>query len=102
MLILHPSRNTSGLLRSKVVRLKTGEVLCEKACMSLRPTPKISLRHDWAGEVVLLGSKDDQQPEGEVVLQSQGEVARQAQFFQPTQSQSQSVIDQGNLIERKT
>ena len=31
----------------KVVRLKTGEVLYEKAYMSPRPPPKISLRHDW-------------------------------------------------------
>ena len=58
----------------KVVRLKTGEVLYEKVCMSPRPPPKISLRHDWTRE---LGSKVDRQPEGEV--------ARQAKFFQPTQ-----------------
>ena len=31
---------------SKVVRLKTGEVLYEKSYMSPRPPPKISLRHD--------------------------------------------------------
>ena len=42
--------------------------------MSPRPPPKISLRHDWTKE---LGSKVDRQPEGEV--------ARQAKFFQPTQ-----------------
>ena len=30
----------------KVVRLKTGEVFSEKAYMSPRPPPKISLRHD--------------------------------------------------------
>ena len=58
----------------KVVRLKTGEVLYEKAYMSPRPPPKISLRHDWTKE---LGSK--------VVRQPEGEVARQAKFFQPTQ-----------------
>ena len=58
----------------KVVRLKTGEVLYEKAYMSPRPPPKISLRHDWTKE---LGSKVARQPEGEV--------ARQAKFFQPTQ-----------------
>ena len=38
----------------KVVRLKTGEVLYEKAYMSPRPPPKISLSHDWTKE---LGSK---------------------------------------------
>ena len=58
----------------KVVRLKTGEVLYEKAYMSPRPPPKISPRHDWTKE---LSSKVDRQPEGEV--------ARQAKFFQPTQ-----------------
>ena len=42
--------------------------------MSPRPPPKISLRHDWTKE---LSSKVDRQPEGEV--------ARQAKFFQPTQ-----------------
>ena len=74
----------------KVVRLKTGEVLYEKAYMSPRPPPKISLRHDWTKE---LSSKVDRQPEGEVARQPEGEVARQpegevarqAKFFQPTQ-----------------
>ena len=74
----------------KVVRLKTGEVLFEKAYMSLRPPPKISLRHDWTKE---LGLKVDRQPQEEVARQlreevaqqSQQEVARQAKFFQPTQ-----------------
>ena len=42
--------------------------------MSPQPPPKISLRHDWTKE---LGSKVDRQPEGEV--------ARQAKFFQPAQ-----------------
>ena len=32
---------------TKVVRLKTGEVFFEKAYMSPRPPPQISLRHDW-------------------------------------------------------
>ena len=77
----------------KVVRLKTGEVLYEKAYMSPRPPPKISLRHDWARGEVLLGSKVDQQPEGEVVRQSLGEVARQAKFFQPTQPIPKPICD---------
>ena len=63
----------------KVVRLKTGEVLYEKAYMSPRPPPKISLRHDWTKE---LGSKVDRQPEGEI--------ARQAKSSQPTNSKSNS------------
>ena len=66
----------------KVVRLKTGEVLYEKAYVSPQPPPKISLRHDWTKE---LGSKVDRQPEGEVTRQPEGEVARQAKIFQPTQ-----------------
>ena len=69
----------------KVVRLKTGKVLYEKAYMSPRPPPEISLRHDWARGEVPLGSTVDQQSEGEVVRQSQEEVARRAKFFQPTQ-----------------
>ena len=66
----------------KVVRLKTGEVLFEKAYMSPRPPPKISLRHDWTKE---LGSKVDRQPEGEIDRQPGEEVAQQAKFFQPAQ-----------------
>ena len=68
----------------KVVRI-TGEVLYEKAYMSPRPPPKISLRHDRARGEVPLGSTVDQQSEGEVVRQSQEEVARRAKFFQLTQ-----------------
>ena len=45
----------------KVVRLKTGEVLYEKAYMSPRLPPETSLRHDWTKE---LGSKVARQPEG--------------------------------------
>ena len=66
----------------KVVRLKTGEVLYEKAYMSPRPPPKISLRHEWTKE---LGSKVVQQPEGETVRQPEGEVVRQTEVFQSTQ-----------------
>ena len=77
----------------KVVRLKTGEVLYEKAYMSPRPPPKISLRHDWAREEVPLGSTVDQQSEGEVVRQSQEEVARRAKFFQPTQPIPKPICD---------
>ena len=38
---------------AKVVRLKIGEVFFEKAYMSPRPPPKISLRHEWTKELVL-------------------------------------------------
>ena len=74
----------------KVVRLKTGEVLYEKVCMSPRPPPKVSLRHDWTREV---GSKVDRLSEGEVVRQSQEEVARRAKFFQPTQPIPKPICD---------
>ena len=77
----------------KVVRLKTGEVLYEKAYMSPRPPPKISLRHDWARGEVSLGSAVDQQPEGEVVRQSQEEVARRTKFFQPAQPNPKPICD---------
>ena len=77
----------------KVVRLKTGEVLYEKAYMSPRPPPKISLRHDWDRLEVPLDSTVDQQPEGEVVRQSQEEVARRAKFFQPTQPIPKPICD---------
>ena len=62
----------------------------EKAYMSPRPPPKISLRHEWTKE---LGSKVDRQPEGEVARQPEGEVARQAKFFQPTQPTPNPIRD---------
>ena len=46
---------------------------------------------DWRGGAI--GSKDDQQPEEEVVRQSQGEVAGQAKFFQPTQPIPKPICD---------
>ena len=55
--------------------METGEIIYEKVYASPRPPPKISLKHDWMKE---LGSEVARQPEGEV--------ARQAQSFQPTQS----------------
>ena len=86
----------------KVVRLKTGEVLYEKAYLSPRPPPKISLRHDWTKA---LGSKVDRQPQEEVARQPreevarqpQGEVARQAKFFQPTQPHPKPIDRSGQL-----
>ena len=76
--------------------METGEVLYEKACMSPRPPPKISLRHDWTKE---LGSKVDRQPEGEVVRQSQEEVAIQAKFFQPTQPIPNPIRDRSGRLD---
>ena len=34
----------------KVVRMETGEVICEKVYASPRPRPKISFKHDWKRE----------------------------------------------------
>ena len=58
-----------------------------------RPPPKISVHHDWAGGEVPWGSTVDQQSEGEVVRQSQEEVARRAKFFQPTQPIPKPICD---------
>ena len=77
----------------KVVRLKTGDVLFEKAYMSPRPPPTISLRHDWTRGEVPLGSTVDQQPEGKVVRQPHEEVARQATFSQLTQPIPKPICD---------
>ena len=44
----------------KVVRMETGEVICEKVYMSPRPPPKISLKHEWKRE---LGSEHAQRSE---------------------------------------
>ena len=83
----------------KVVRLKTGEVLCEKTYMSPRPPPKISLRHDHdrtRGKVPL-GSTFDQQPEG-IVRQSRGEV-QHATFSQLTQPIPKPICDRSGQLE---
>ena len=50
----------------KVVRMETRDVIYEKVYASLRPPPKISLKHDWMKE---LGSEVAQRPDGQVVQQ---------------------------------
>ena len=60
----------------KVVRMKTGDVLYEKVYMSLRPPPKISLKHEWKRE---LGSDHAQRAEA-------GQLSR----IEPTNSKSNS------------
>ena len=82
------SGNTSSLLYSKSCETEDWRSLIWK-----------SIRHDWTEE---LGSKVHRQP-GEIARQPGGEVVRQAKFLQPpNQFQIQIVIDQGNLISRKT
>ena len=70
----------------KVVRMEIGEVINEKVYASPRPPPKISLKHDWMKE---LGSEVVRQP---------GEVARQAKGSQPTQTQTQIMIERRHLL----
>ena len=85
----------------KVVRLKIGEVLCDKSYLSLRPPPKISLRydHDWIRGNDELGSTVEQQPVGKLAQQCFGEAPRVklSKPTQPNQNPNQSVIDRGNL-----
>ena len=90
-----PARTLTACCIPNVVRLNSEDVLYEKAYMSPRPPPKISLRHDWTKE---LGSKVVQQPEGEVTRQQEGEVARQAKFFQPTQPIPNSILDRSGQL----
>ena len=58
----------------KLLDLKLEKSYTKKVCMSPRLPPKISLKHEWTKE---LGQKVARDPEGEV--------ARQAKVFQPTQ-----------------
>ena len=78
----------------KVVRLKTGEVLNEKSYLSLRPPPKISLRHDhdWTRGDDQVGSTVEHQPVGKLVQQSRGE-AQRATFSQLTQPNPKPICD---------
>ena len=80
----------------KVVRLKTGEVLHEKAYMSPRLPPKdlFTSRLDKSWVQKLLDSHEKK------LLDSHKKkfLDKQNSSNQPYQSQNQSVIDQGNLI----
>ena len=78
----------------KVERLKNGKKLYEKQYLSLRPPPKISLRHDhdWTRGNDELGSTVEQQPVGELVQQSCREV-QQATFSQITQPKPKPICD---------
>ena len=62
------------IVSRKLFGWKPGKVIYEKVYASLRPPPKISLKHDWMKD---LGS--------EVARQAEGEVARQAKSSQWTQ-----------------
>ena len=85
---------------SKVERLKTGEVLYERRYLSLRPPPKISLKHDhnWTRGNDQLGSTVEQQPVGKIVQQSSGEAPR-VEFSKPTQSKPNPICDRSGKPE---
>ena len=84
----------------KVERLKTGEVLYERPCLSPRPPPKISLRHDhdWTRGNDQLGSTVEQQPVGKLVQQSFGEAPR-VKLSKPTQSKPNPICDRSGKLE---
>ena len=67
--------------------------------MSLGPPPKISLRHGWARGEVPLGSTVDRRSEGEVVQQSQEEVARRATFSQLTRPIPKPICDRPGRLD---
>ena len=83
----------------KVERLKTGEVLCERRYLSLRPPPKISLKHDhnWTRGNDQLGSAVEQQV-GKLVQQSFGEAPR-VKLSKPTQSKPNPICDRSGKLE---
>ena len=84
----------------KVERLKTGEVLYETRYLSLRPPPKISLKHDhnWTKGNDQLGSTVEQQPVGKLAQQSFGEAPR-VKLSKPTQSKPNPICDRSGKPE---
>ena len=74
----------------KVVRLKTGDFFYERPYLSLRPPPKISLRHDhdWTKGNDESDSTVEQQPVGKLVQQSFGEVKLSTLQTNPIQTQT--------------
>ena len=84
----------------KVERLKTGEVLYERRYLSLRPPPKISLRHDhnWTRGNDQLGSTVEHQPVGKLAQQSFGEAPR-VKLSKPTQSKPNPICDRSGKLE---
>ena len=93
-LTFYQTRSNAIILQGTLPAYKTGEVLYEKAYMSPRPPPKISLRHDhdWTRGNDELGSTVEQQPVGKLVQQSCGEV-QHATFSQPTQPIPKPICD---------
>ena len=69
----------------KVVWMETGEVLHEKVCMSPRPPPKISLKHEWKRES---GSEHAQR----------SEVGPLSRSFHPVLRRSMLILFAKNLV----
>ena len=69
----HPSKTLPAYCIPKVVRMETGQVIYEKVYMSLRPPPRISLKHERKRE---LGSDHAQRAEA-------GQLSRSFQSNQP-------------------
>ena len=88
------------IIFQKVERLKTGEILYERRYLSLRPPPKISLKHDhnWTRGNDQSGSTVEQQPVGKLVQQSFGEVPR-VKLSKPTQSKPNPICDRSGKLE---
>ena len=72
----------------------------ERPYLSLRPPPKISLRHDhnWTRGNDQLGSTVEQQPVGKLVQQSFGEAPR-VKLSKPTQSKPNPICDRSGKPE---
>ena len=72
----------------------------KKSYLSLRPPPKISLRHDhdWTRVNDELGSTVEQQPVGKLVQQSCGEV-QHVKFSKPTQPKPKPICDRSGKPE---
>ena len=68
--------------------------------LSLRPPPKISLKHDhnWTKGNDQSGTTVEQQPVGKLVQQSLGE-APGAEFSKPTQSKPNPICDRSGKPE---
>ena len=84
-IILQGVLPASSIVRAE--RLKSGETLYKSQYLSLRPPPKISLRHDlnWTRGNDELGSTVEHRPVGKLVQQSLGETV-QFGSSKPTQS----------------
>ena len=85
----------------KVERLKTGEKLYKRQYLSLRPPPKISLKHDhnWTKGNDQSGSTVEHQPVGKLVQQSLGEAlqpgsSKPTQFLKPIEDRTGKLVTQ--------